>query len=115
MKITYDPDAISLETLLDWFWKIHDPTDPRGVWPDFGPPYRSILLPADEGQRNVVERSKAAAEARLGTIATQVVPLAGTYFPAEAYHQDYAKRNPGDRYVRRVAIPKLKKLGLSTP
>lgn len=112
VQITFDPATVKFEELVELFWKTHDSTDGRGVWPDFGRQYRSILLYHDEAQRDAIERSKAAKSAALGKpIATEVVPLEKFYL-AEDYHQDYVKRNPRDGYVRQIAIPKLKKLGL---
>lgn len=112
VKITYDPKVTSLDELLDMFWKIHDATDPRGVWPDFGPQYRSIILYANDHQKKTAALSKEkAGEGKKKPIATQLKKL-NKFYPAEDYHQDYVKNNPNDRYVRRVAIPKLKKAGL---
>jgi peptide-methionine (S)-S-oxide reductase len=112
VEITFDPEKVSLEKLLEIFWKTHDPTDGRGVWPDFGPQYRSILLYANDGQKTAMETSKATAEKSIGKpVATQIVKLT-QFHPAEEYHQDYVRRNPNNSYVQRIAIPKLKKLGL---
>lgn len=115
VQITFDSSVISYEKLLDLFWKTHDPTDPRGVAPDFGKQYRSILLYHDDAQHAAIERSRAAAQKHFSKpIATQIVPLE-KFYPAEDYHQDYVRRNPNDGYVRAVAYPKLKKLGLDAP
>lgn len=112
VEIEFDPSVTSYEKLVDFFWKTHDPTDPRGVWPDFGRQYRSIILYRDEGQRKAAERSKAAAQTRYDKpIATEFAKLK-TFWSAEGYHQDYVRNNPGDRYVQQIAVPKLKKLGL---
>ncbi|MDQ3623154.1 MAG: peptide-methionine (S)-S-oxide reductase MsrA [Verrucomicrobiota bacterium] len=111
VQITFDPAVISYDKLLELFWKTHDPTDPRGVAPDFGRQYRSILLYHDDVQRQAIERSKAEAQKGFSKpIATEVVRL-DRFYPAEEYHQDYVRRNPNDSYVRTVAIPKLEKLG----
>src|SRR5690606_9988487 len=112
VQITYDPEKISYEKLLDIFWLTHDPTDGRGVAPDYGPQYRPIILWHDDSQRMAAESSKAALAARLGKpVATEIVPL-GKFYPAEDYHQDYVANNPRNPSVERVAKPKLKKLGL---
>ena len=116
VEITFDPAKTSYEKLLEFFWKTHDPTDGRGVWPDFGRQYRSIILPLNEEQRSLAEKSKAAAEKSLGKpIATEITSVGQPFHPAEEYHQDYVRRNPRDKYVTNIAIPKLKKLGLSVP
>ncbi len=115
VEIEFDPETTSLRDLVDFFWKTHDPTDPRGVWPDFGPHYRSILLYDGDHQKMVFEQSKTAAQSRMDKpIATGIAPLA-RFYPAEEYHQDYVRKNPGDRYVVNVAYKKLEKLGLDIP
>lgn len=112
VKITFDPKKTSVKELLIWFWKNHDPTNPRGVAPDFGPSYRSILLYKDDAQKQVMEESKAEASKNYSKpIATEIVPLK-KFWPAEDYHQDYVKNNPDDRYVKGVSIPRVKETGL---
>lgn len=112
VQITFDPDKVSLAKLLELYWKTHDVTDGSGVAPDFGPQYRSILLYENPAQLAEIEKSKAEAQKGLSKpIATQVVKLE-KFYPAEAYHQDFVKRNPTHPYVVRIAFAKLKKLGL---
>ncbi len=112
VKVIYDPEVISYAELLDMFWKIHDATDGRGVWPDFGPQYRSIVLYNGEAQQAAIENAIAAQNAKSKKpMATEVKAL-DIFYPAEDYHQDYVRLNPNDRYVRNIAIPKLKKAGL---
>ena len=112
VKIIYDPQVIRYRELIDFFWTTHDPTRSDGVWPDYGPQYRSILLYQNEEEKATIEASRQAYESVTGkTIATEIQPL-GIFYPAETYHQDYAAKNPNDRYVRGVLNPKLKKLGL---
>lgn len=115
VRVVYDPSAVSLDQLLELFWKTHDPTNPDGVWPDFGPMYRSILLYESDTQKEAFIRSKNRAQAEFDKpIATEIVPLEA-FYPAEDYHQDFVERNPAHPYVRRIAIPKLEKLDLSAP
>jgi len=115
VQVEFDPAVTSYEKLVEFFWKTHDVTDGRGVAPDFGKQYRSIVLYSDDEQKAVAEKSKAAASARLGkAVATEIAALT-KFFPAEEYHQDYARKNPKDGYVQGVAVPKLKKLGLKLP
>jgi len=114
VEVTYDPSKITYQDLVEFFWTTHDVTDGSGVWPDFGPQYRSIILYADEEQKKVAEESKAALEASgklKKPVATEIVELK-KFYPAEDYHQDYVKKNPNDPYVQRIAIPKMKKLGI---
>ncbi len=107
VEITYDAEKTSYAKLLDVFWKSHDPTDGRGVAPDFGKQYRSALFYRTPEEKEAIEKSKAALEKRLGKkVATQVVPFV-KFYPAEGYHQDYVKNHPNDSYVRNVSIPRL--------
>ena len=115
VEIEYDPTVVTYDGLIDFFWKTHDPTDARGVAPDFGPQYRSIILYSSEAERTAAESARQAeAQRRDKPIATEIAPLT-RFYPAEEYHQDYVWRNPRQGYVQSVAIPKLKKLGLKTP
>lgn len=112
VQITFDPAKVSYDKLLEIFWKSHDPTDPRGVEPDFGTQYRSLLLYHNEAQHQAIERSKAEAQKKFSRpIATEIAPL-DKFYPAESYHWDYVGKNPNDPYVRNVSLPKLKKMGL---
>ena len=113
VKITFNPALVRFEDLIDLFWQIHDPTDPRGVWPDFGPMYRSIILAVDDDQLAQAQRLKQAALARFPKpIVTEIAPLQA-FYPAENYHQDFARKNPNHPYVRSVLLPKLEKAGMA--
>lgn len=115
VEIEYDPSVVTYAALIEFFWKTHDPTDGRGVEPDFGTQYRSIILPGNEAERAIAESARDAEARRRGKpIATEISKL-DRFYPAEGYHQDYVWRNPNQGYVRAVSIPKLKKLGLKTP
>jgi peptide-methionine (S)-S-oxide reductase len=115
VEIEYDPAVVSYSALIAFFWKTHDPTDGRGVAPDFGPQYRSIILYGGDAERATAESARDAEATRRGKpIATEIVAL-DRFYPAEDYHQDYVWKNPTQGYVRAVAIPKLKKLGLKMP
>ena len=115
VEIEYNPARTSYAELLKVFWKTHDPTDSRGVWPDFGRQYRSILLPVNDAHREAAERSRTEAQKQFNkSIITEIAALE-RFYPAEDYHQDFVKNNPGNPYVRSIALPKLKKLGLEQP
>jgi peptide-methionine (S)-S-oxide reductase len=99
VEVTYDPTKVSYEQLVDWFWRNIDPFDERGQFCDKGSPYRSGIHYRGETQKKVAEASKAALEASgrfKQKIVTEIV-LAGTFYAAEDYHQDYYKKNP-NRY-----------------
>ena len=112
VQVIYDPKVISYRELIDSFWTTHDVTRADGVWPDFGPHYRSTLLYNDEKELAAIKESKNAYEKENGLKIATVIEELDVFYPGENYHQDYAAKNPNDRYVRGVLNPKLKKLGL---
>lgn len=110
VKIDYDPTKITLDQLLAFFWKIHDPTQVGGQGNDHGPQYRSIILFADDTQKAAAEKSRdEAAKKWPKPITTEIAPLT-KFWPAEDYHQDYFAKNPNAGYCRVVIKPKLDKL-----
>ena len=110
IQISFHPDPVSYEDLLDLFWQAHDPTTMNRQGADVGSQYRSIILYHSEEQRAAAERSKAAAQKRFSdTIVTEIVPLT-TFYKAEGYHQDYFAKNPNAPYCIFVIKPKLDKL-----
>lgn len=114
--VYFDPRVISLEQILEIFWKAHDPTTKDRQGADVGPHYRSIILYADEAQRRAAENSRRKLdESKIydRSAVTQIVPLT-VFYPAEDYHQDYYEKNPFAGYCQVVIRPKLDKLGLET-
>jgi peptide-methionine (S)-S-oxide reductase len=110
IKIDYDPAVVSLETLLDYFWSVHNPTQVGGQGNDHGPQYRSIILYTDDTQKAAAMKSRIeAGKTFRDPITTEIVPLT-KFWPAEAYHQDYFARNPHAGYCSFVIAPKIKKL-----
>ncbi len=96
VQITFDPEKISYRQLLEVFWHHIDPTDAGGQFVDRGPQYRTAIFYHDEEQRRLAEQSKRELEqsGRFGKpIATRILPLT-RFYPAEAYHQDYYRKNP---------------------
>lgn len=96
VKVIYDPHKITYRELLEIFWRKVNPTDGGGQFVDRGDQYRSVIFYADDQQRRLARESKEklAAEGIFNKpIATEILPL-GTFYEAEAYHQDYYKRNP---------------------
>jgi peptide-methionine (S)-S-oxide reductase len=96
VEIVYDPAKVSYEKLLDVFWHNVDPTTPDRQFCDHGRQYRTAIFYHDETQKRLAEESKQSLERSKklpGSIVTEIVP-AGTFHPAEEYHQDYAKKNP---------------------
>lgn len=110
VSVTWDPRQVSYGTLMRVFFSVvADPTTLDYQGPDHGPQYRSALFPLDD------EQAKAAKAylAQLGKsglwdapIVTKLEPFTG-FVPAEAYHQDFMKRNPRHPYIMRWDAPKL--------
>ncbi|MDA8100082.1 MAG: peptide-methionine (S)-S-oxide reductase MsrA [Nitrospiraceae bacterium] len=97
VQIQFDPAKISYERLLDVFWRNIDPTTKDREFVDVGTQYRTAIFYHSEEQRRLAEESKKQLDAsgRFGKpIVTEIVP-AGKFWPAEEYHQDYYKKNPG--------------------
>ena len=113
VQITYDPKQISYGKLLQIYFSVaHDPTQLNRQGPDSGTQYRSAVFYQDTSQKQVAERYIAqldAAKVFTGKIVTQLTPLTA-FYPAEAYHQDYATRNPRSPYIARFDLPKIANL-----
>lgn len=110
VRITFDPEKISYQRILELFWKIHDPTTKNRQGADVGEQYRSVIFYFDEEQKRVAEASLISEQKKLSApIVTQIVPAA-RFWPAEDWHQDYYRANPQAPYCRFVIEPKLKKL-----
>ena len=111
VQVTFDPQVISYKELLEVFFTIHDPTTPNRQGYDIGPQYRSIILYHSPEQRAVAEQTIAELEAAKvwdAPIVTELEPLT-TFYPAEAYHQEYYRRNPEQAYCQAVVAPKVAK------
>ena len=96
VQVVYDPKKVTYEKLLDVFWHNIDPTTRDRQFCDSGTQYRSAIFYHDAAQRQAAEASKAALDKSRPfrqPIVTQIV-MAGAFYPAEDYHQDYYKKNP---------------------
>ena len=93
VRVTYDPARLDYGFLLYKYWKLVDPTDDGGQFCDRGPSYKPAVF-VTPAQRPIAEKSRAEAAKRLktGAMKTPILPLQ-TFYPAEEYHRDYAKRN----------------------
>ncbi|MFN0021131.1 MAG: peptide-methionine (S)-S-oxide reductase MsrA [Pirellulaceae bacterium] len=112
IRITYDPAKISYETLLDVFFDAHDPTTLNRQGADTGTQYRSAIFVADNEQRKVAEQKIAQLNSSghfSRPIVTSIEPLTA-FYPAEQYHQDYARQHPDQAYIQSAAIPKACKV-----
>jgi peptide-methionine (S)-S-oxide reductase len=114
IQISFDPSLISFETLLNYFWKTHDPTTLNRQGADTGTQYRSVIFYHNEVQKTVAEASKKQAASQFqDPIVTEISP-ASTFYEAEGYHQDFYKRNPLHPYSQFVIKAKLNKLEQSS-
>ncbi len=112
VQVTFDPDVVTYEQLLEVFWAMHDPTQENRQGPDHGTQYRSIILAHSPEQRTAAEASKAKAQARFDRpIATEIRDLVA-FYPAEGYHQRYYERVGHEPYCHVLPVGVLEELGL---
>jgi peptide-methionine (S)-S-oxide reductase len=111
-RVTYDPDRVRYDQLLEVFWAMHDPTQVDRQGPDIGDQYRSVIFAHTPEQEAAAEASKERVQARFSKpIATRVQPLQG-FYPAEGYHQAYYEKNGHTPYCHVVPTRTLEDLGL---
>ena len=111
VRITFDPEVISFRDLLDVFFTIHDPTTLNRQGADVGTQYRSAVFYSDSEQEATAAQAIRELEAAgiwEAPIVTEVTPSTD-FYPAEAYHQEYYRRNPAQGYCRVVIAPKVAK------
>ena len=94
VEVTYDPERVSYEQLLDVFWGKHNPTQRNRQGFDFGDQYRSVVFVHDAEQREAAERSKAELDAsgRFRKPVVTAIEPAQTFYRAEDYHQQYLEK-----------------------
>ncbi len=113
VRVVFDPEKISYERVLAWFWDLHDPTQLNRQGNDVGTQYRSVIFYENEDQKKIAEVSLTAAQENFERPIVTEITKAGKFYPAEKYHQGYyfenKSRNP---YCQYVVEPKLKKLEL---
>lgn len=112
IKIEFNPKKIRYRDLLTVFFATHDPTTPNRQGADVGTQYRSLILYANEAQKEEAERfiEKINASHKAGApLVTEVKPL-GAFYEAEEYHRDYYAKNSGKAYCEVVINPKLEKV-----
>ena len=94
LQVTYDPDRVTFEQLLDVFWKVHDPTQLNRQGLDIGTQYRSVIFYHNENQEKTAIEAKRRLEAASvyrRPIVTEIVPAA-PFYRAEDYHQRYFEK-----------------------
>jgi methionine-S-sulfoxide reductase len=109
VRVEFDPNVLSYERLLGYFFSIHDPTTKNRQGNDIGTQYRSVIFVLDAEQRQLAQKTIASVEAAgdwRAPISTEVVD-ATEFYPAEDYHQDYLQKHPGGytcHYPRKVSF-----------
>jgi len=112
INVYYDPEIITYQNLLDVFFVAHDPTQLNRQGNDVGPQYRSAIYYRTPEEKLAVDNTiKKLTDAGKFSqpIVTEVVEFS-KFWDAEDYHQDYYKKNPNDRYMLGVGVPKIKKV-----
>ena len=117
VRISFDPKVVSYGTLLRVYFSVaHDPTQLNRQGPDVGPSYRSAIFPQSKAQSEVARAYIAqlsAARAYRRPIVTKIE--SGRFFPAEAYHQDFMRKNPRHPYILAHDVPKVRALAQLMP
>ena len=110
VAVTFDPEVIPDEVILDVFFSLHDPRQLNRQGNDVGTQYRSAMFYTDDPQKQLFEAARDRVSGYWdGGIVTTLEPL-GDWYRAEEYHQDFFGRNPGQGYCMAVALPKVNKI-----
>ena len=113
VRITFDPDVVTFEQLLEVFWAMHDPTQVNRQGPDVGDQYRSVILPETDQQRAMAEVSLARAQTAFDRpIATTIEPFT-RFYAAEDYHQRWYETKGHEPYCHRFPAEVVEGLGLT--
>ncbi|NQX14391.1 peptide-methionine (S)-S-oxide reductase MsrA [Rathayibacter sp. VKM Ac-2857] len=110
VAVTFDPEVIPEQVILDVFFTLHDPRQLNRQGNDVGTQYRSAMYYSSDEEKELFEVARdRASEWWDGPIVTEIAPL-GVYHEAEDYHQDFFAKNPGQGYCLAVALPKVNKI-----
>jgi peptide-methionine (S)-S-oxide reductase len=111
VQLIFDPHVVSFRQLLEVFFTIHDPTTLNRQGADVGTQYRSVIFYHTPEQKTIAEQVISELEEQkiwAQPIVTELTPFS-TFYPAEAYHQEYFKRNPYQGYCMAIIAPKVAK------
>jgi peptide-methionine (S)-S-oxide reductase len=111
IQVTYDPEVIPPEKLLEIFFMTHDPTTLNRQGADVGTQYRSAIFYHTEQQKKIAGEIKASLEKEKiwpDPVVTEITPFTA-FYQAEDYHQEYFRNNPEQAYCRMVITPKIEK------
>ena len=93
LLVEYDEEIITYESLVDEFWKCHDPTTLDRQGPDIGPQYRSVIYYFNSEQKNIAEKSKIKFQPSFKNKIVTEISKADTFYRAEEYHQKYIQKS----------------------
>lgn len=108
VRVEFDPDIISYDTLLDVFWETHDPTSLNQQGADIGTQYRSIILTTNNKQLETARK-------KMPKKAVTEIKKLDKFYDAESYHKNYYEHNHDQPYCQLVISPKIKKLFQAFP
>ncbi len=111
VRVVFDPRKTSYGFILSRYWKLIDPTDLGGQFCDRGPSYSPAVFVATPEQKKIAEqtRAEAAKQLRTGTMKAPILPL-GPFWPAEAYHRNYAETHGADYRAYRTGCGRDQRL-----
>lgn len=117
VKVYYDPNIISFETLVKVFFGSHDPTTLNQQGPDKGSQYRSIAFYKNEKEKEIIDNyiKKLETDKVFGDPIVTQVKAFKKFWKAEEYHQNYEKLHPNNSYVKNVSVPRLNKFKKQFP
>ncbi|HSH02912.1 MAG TPA: peptide-methionine (S)-S-oxide reductase MsrA [Anaerolineae bacterium] len=111
VQVTYDPNQVTYQEILEIFFTVHDPTQLNRQGNDVGTQYRSVIFYHDDAQKKMAQAViDDLTQQNLWSqpIVTEITPLT-KFYPAEDYHQEYFSNNPNQPYCQFVVAPKLSK------
>ena len=112
VRVSFDPEVVTYDQLLDVFWAMHDPTQIDRQGPDVGDQYRSVIFTDSDEQQRAAETSRDRAGARFPRPIATEIRSAGEFYPAEAYHQRYYEKTGHEPYCHAIPPGLLHDLGL---
>lgn len=110
IEVIYDPDLVNFGTLVDVYFGSQNITQVNGQGPDRGSSYRSIIFFQNEDEKQIAQEKITLLNATLKNkkVAARVMPFQ-KFWEAEAYHQDFEKKNPDHPYIQHVSKPRIRK------
>jgi peptide-methionine (S)-S-oxide reductase len=115
VKVIYDADVVSFDTLVDVYFASQDVTQVNGQGPDRGSQYRSIIFYQNDKEKEIIDNKINALQPKYDKpIAAEVMSF-DKFWIAEGYHQDYKKKHPNNRYIQNVSNPRFERFKRKLP